>query len=397
MNENTFDQDENTAINIDQKVLSDESTKTIEEAPVSFGNHQPDDSQTQMDTEIQPQKDETDDAADSELPESFTLEPQDVEHIDLTKVKEYKGWIGPYQKVSDDDGQILGDPQLEKEVKDLFKEMETVDLFLEENPTQWADKLTDVAIRYTKQVNISENISNGIHTKYRIRQAGIFLNLQFLIKVRLGKSWMQFVADKFGKSLLRSIEDYMRIAKITNSIRYSVFGKERLLEIIRQIEKKNLKRTDPIGDFLQDHGIEFDPESELDVSELKKKTDIAISLKKVSDEGFEQISPDKIEAFVRAGYEIETKHLRDMKNVQNTGGDLNAYIDKLIATKGKFKLPKTAEMKSNEFKRTLDKFLSQSADALKDQEYLGQIDLNLCGQLKDKLLELENRISSITN
>ena len=396
MTENTIDKQEISEENSNEQHSPDELKESDMEAPISKETDHYE-KQAPVDSGVTTQQEKPDDAADAELSENFTLEPQDVEHIDLTKVKEYKGWIGPYQKVSDDDGQILGDPQLEKEVKDLFKEMETVDLFLEENPTQWADKLTDVAIRYTKQVNISENISNGIHTKYRIRQAGIFLNLQFLIKVRLGKSWMQFVADKFGKSLLRSIEDYMRIAKITNSIRYAVFGKERLLEIIRQIEKKNLKRTDPIGDFLQDHGIEYDPESDLDVSELKKKTDIAISLKKVSDEGFEQISPDKIEAFVRAGYEIEIKHLRDMKNVQNTGGDLNAYIDKLIATKGKFKLPKTAEMKSNEFKRTLDKFLSQSADALKDQEYLGQIDLNLCRQLKDKLLELENRISSITN
>jgi hypothetical protein len=286
---------------------------------------------------------------------------------------------------------------LEQEVKKLCKELDSVNLYLEENPTLWVDKIKDVATRYTEKLNISENTSFGIHTKYHIRQGYFFGRLRLLVKERLGKSWMQWVDDNFGKSLLRSIEDYMRIADVSNSIRYAVFGKERLLEIIRQLDKKNLKKTDPIGDFLRNHEIEFDPKSGLDVKELKVKADIAISLKKLANEGLEQVSAEKVEAFFRGGHEIEPKHIRELKIIQKTRGDLNAYMDELKATGGKIKPTQTAEMKSNGFKKTLDRFMSQAVDALKDQEYLGQVDIDLCKRLKDKLLELESKIASITN
>ena len=396
MEEKKVEQQEISEENSNEQHSPDELTESEMEAPVSSKTDLPY-NQVPVDSGVTPQQEANDDAADAGLPENFTKEPQDIEHIDFTNVKDYKNWILPYQRVSDDDGHLLGDIQLEQEVKKLCKELDSVNLYLEENPTLWVDKIKDVATRYTEKLNISENTSFGIHTKHHIRQGYMFSHLRFLVKERLGKSWMQWVDDNFGKSLLRSIEDYMRIADVSNSIRYAVFGKERLLEIIRQLDKKNLKKTDPIGDFLRNHEIEFDPRSELDVKELKVKADIAISLRKLANEGLEQVSAEKVEAFFRGGHEIEPKHIRELKIVQKTRGDLNAYMDELIATGGKIKPTQTAEMKSNGFKKTLDRFLSQAADALKDQEYLGQVDLDLCKRLKDKLLELESKIASITN
>ena len=167
-----------------------------------------------------------------------------------------------YRLVSDDEGQLLGDQQLERRVRDLCEKLEKVNLNRAEGPELLVEKIKVLAIRYTKKLNTAENISFGILTKYHIRQGLFFLLLKILVKERLGLNWVKWFSDNFDKQHLRSAEVYMQIAQVQNSIRYAVFGKERLLQIIRQIDKKNLNKEDPIGDFLRKNKIDFDPKLE---------------------------------------------------------------------------------------------------------------------------------------
>jgi uncharacterized protein YaaR (DUF327 family) len=284
--------------------------------------------------------------------------------------------------------------QLETEVKTLCTELDEMDLELEEDPELWISKIKDVTTRYASQINFAESISIGSVTKYRIRMGMLFLNLKYLVKKRLKQPWILWFKKNYDPKQLRTVQDYMAIAEIDNIIRYSVFGKERLLEIIRQLDDKS--GTDPIGDFLSKNGIDFNPETELDPVELRINTDVAIGMRKLAEEKLEEVSAEKVEALVRSGMELENKHIADLKATKEVGGDLNLRMDQIISTGGKVEKRLTAERKAEAFKHTMDRFISLSADALLDSAYLRQVDLDLCRQMKAKIEEIERKLATGT-
>jgi hypothetical protein len=329
-----------------------------------------------------------------ELPPGVTEEPQHVEHMDLTKVQGHRKWVRSYLNVSDDEGELLGDKKLEKEVIRLCDDLSGMDLDLEENPEFWLDKITLLVKSYSAKVSLTENTSIGIVTKYRIRE-GMLLNAQkVLVKNGLKKGWMEWFKETYGKRLLRSAEDYMRIAEVPNSIRYAVFGKERLLQIIRLIGK--LTGDDPIGVFLSKHGIDFDPTVELDVTELKNQTSITLNHQKLVKAGFKQIPKEKVDALVRAGGEIEDKHIKYLKAISQANGDVLVHMDTLIATGGKFDPIAAPDRKAEAFRKTVDRFLDLAGDAIKDSGILSRMDLSLCQQLKARIIELEAKLTPAT-
>ena len=75
------------------------------------------------------------------LPENVTEAPQDEEHMDLSQVKGYSKWVKTYINVSDDEGHLLGDIELEEFVKKTCGELnamnikKVVNLFTKENET----------------------------------------------------------------------------------------------------------------------------------------------------------------------------------------------------------------------------------------------------------------------
>jgi hypothetical protein len=329
------------------------------------------------------------------LPENVTEEPQHKEHMDLRGAKEYQKWLLAYLSVSDDKGEFLGNVDLETAVRRLCEELDQQDLAVEEDPQMWVDRIKELTIRYSTQINFVENISIGAITKYRIRQ-GILFNFQkYLVKERLNRNWTEWFEENYDKSLFRSVRDYMNLANYPNIVRYAVFGKERLLQIVRQIGKP--AGEDPIGAFLEANGIDFDSYAETDYKELKIATDIAITRQKLNSEGLQEVVDEKVDALVRNGIEITVQRLGQMKLVRETHGDLPGYIDRLIATGGKVEPIQTAETKAKSFKKTLDRFLDQTATALDDDQYLGEIDLEVCRQLLEKIQQLQQKLTSSAN
>lgn len=326
------------------------------------------------------------------LPPDVTEAPRDREHMDLEKVKPYAKWLRTYLSVSDDEGDFLGNKVLEKEVKKLCKQLSVLDLTQVETPDLWIGTIKDTLARYASMVNRSENCSIGIVTKYRIRQGTLLIHQKTLVTKRLQRNWIEWFNENYDPSLLRSSQDYMRIAAIPNAIKYSVFGKERLLSIIRQLSET--ESEDPIGEFLTKNGIDFSPDVENDPEEIRLKADIAINCQRLTKENLGEIPREKIEAFVGAGNEIGAKHIRELKLVKQTAGDLNGYMDALIASGGKPEPVMTPERKAESYKNTLVAFLKKTKDAISDTQYIEHIDIQLCRELKEQIEQLERHISS---
>jgi hypothetical protein len=330
-----------------------------------------------------------------ELPENVTAEPRNEEEAHLDKFKNDQAVIRTYLKVSDDYGELLGDKDLETEVIECCKQYMTVKPKDIKEPEAALQQLVDLSNRYVRQINKSENISIGITTKYRIREGMLFNIQKKIVKKVLELNWTEWFDENYNRSLLRSVQDYMRLAKVPKIIGYAVFGKEQLLEILRRIGKPQGK--DPIGDFLSSNGIDYNPEMEFDVTELKIVTDIAIARQKLNSEDLEEVSDEKIEALIRSGLDLTTTHINQLKLVKSTQGNLGQYIDNLIATGGTVEPIQTPETKSRSFKKILDRFLDQTATALDDDQYLGEVDLELCRQLLEKIQQLQQKLTSSAN
>jgi hypothetical protein len=262
-------------------------------------------------------------------------------------------------------------------------------------PEAVLQQLIDLSNRYVRRVNNAENISIGIITKYRIREGMLFNIQKMIVKKVLKRKWVEWFNENYDSSLLRSVQDYMRLAKIPGVIKYAVFGKEQLLEVLRQIGEP--EGDDPIGEFLANKGIDYDPEAEVDVAELKIQTDIAITREKLDSEELEEVADDKVEALVRNGIHLSRGHLKNIKLVKETNGDLAEYVDKIIAYDGKPEPVLTPEIKADRFKKIVDRFLDQTDTALTDDHYLAEVNAETIQRIKDKIRLLEQKISSLAS
>ena len=100
---------------------------------------------------------------------------------------------------------------------------------------------------------------------------------------------------------------------------------------------------------------------------------------------------------IRSGVELTTTIINQLKLVPSTQGNLGQYIDNLIASGGKAEPIQTPETKAKSFKKTLDRFIDQTVTALDDDQYLGEVDIELCRQLLEKVQQLEQKLTSSTN
>jgi len=324
------------------------------------------------------------------LPKGVTPEPQHEEHMHLKLIADSPGLVDVYLPVSDDEGHLLGDMGTETRVKsfcDRYSDPSTVS-----EPDKVVKEAKTLATEYTLKINKVENRLGGTITKYRIRQGMLFNIMKELVR-KSKPNWMVWFKANFDPREFRSVEDYMRLARIKNIIRYAVFGKERLLHLRRQLSDEQLKLDDPIGAFLKVNKIKFNPEQETDNRELRIEADVAINHQKLLREGITEISKKLVEALVRNGRELEKAHIEELKRAQQVPDeDVVKYMKGIIDSDGKPAPIMTPDRKAEGFKRTAERFLKAVDNAFEDREYIQQLDRGMYDRLKQKVLDLERLI-----
>jgi len=328
------------------------------------------------------------------LPEGVTPEPQDEEHMHLKLIADNKALVKFYLPVSDDDGQLLGDMELESQVKafcDQYGNASTID-----KPDEVLEEAKKLAARYTLKINVVENSLRATINKYRIRQGILFNIIKELVR-KSKLNWIDWFKENFDARELRSLQDYMKLARIKNIIRYALFGKERLLQIERQLDDGQKELDDPISAFLEENGIDFNPEHETDDQKLRFETDIAINRQKLNGEGLEDITDEVVNDIAEKGIYLTNGHLRNFNLLKDSGEDLSEYISKLIDTGGKPKPIETPDSKAKRFKNTVDRFLNQADSALNDVQYLGELNLEIIQRITEKIRQIEQKLESLNN
>ena len=324
---------------------------------------------------------------EAQLPENVTLEPRNEEEMHLKHIRQWPDAVKVYLKVSDDAGEVLGSKILERQVK-LFCEQHADPKAEVKDVAKALESAKDLATRYTLQINMVESGLTGTITKYRIRQGELFLIMKNLVKGIEGARWIEWFKVNFDGREFRSVQDYMRLAKVPGIIRYAVFGKERLLEILRQLTPADKKTDDHVGTFIERNGIDFNPAEEVDAQELRIQTDIAINHQKLRDECISDITKEMVEVLVRNGREVESSHIRELKAAKEIGNDVVDKFQEILASDGKLEPLMTPDRKATVFKKATDRFIQVMESAIKDRDYRRDVNEDLITKLTETLGQL---------
>lgn len=146
---------ENSHNETGEKNIPDTSTESGVKPKISTENDPPDDAQGTVDPGEHPQQKVAEEGTESGLPVGFTKEPQDKEHIDFREVKDYEKWADVYRLVSDDEGQLLGDQQLERTVRELCENLEKINLYRAESPELLVEKIKTPSVMLENLMSLS--------------------------------------------------------------------------------------------------------------------------------------------------------------------------------------------------------------------------------------------------
>lgn len=330
--------------------------------------------------------------SDIPLPENVTPEPRNDEELHLDIFKDNPEGILTYLPVSDDNGEVLGDTELEQQVKAFCHKYSSPDTEKSKNISQVIEEAKNLATKYTVQTNMADNRLGGTITKYRIRQGKLFNIIKRLVQSK-GLMWTYWFKENFDKRDFRTVEDYMRLAKIPGVISYGFLGKERLIQIAKYLKEFGTEAKDPIGDFFKKY-IVYHPREEVDVEELKIKTDIAINHQRCIEAGLDEITLDMIDSLVRNGQEVEPKLIKELQFRKDAKHDISTDFLKIVASDKKLKPFETPQRQAESFKSTANRFISVVQDAIKKPEFRSQLDVALIVKIKRMVLELEQQVQA---
>ncbi len=324
------------------------------------------------------------------LPKGVTEKPRNPEEMDLGLIKDNPSLVRAYLPTSDDQGQQLQNEKLLNSVSEMWKWLLPLKEDEIKEPKKLLPVVTSLAKDFMGQVSFNESTVNGTICKYRIHQGLLFLGLKKVVKATK-QNWEDWFDKNFNPKERRSAQDAMRLAKAKNIIRYSFLGKFQLLQILRQIENFE-DQEDPVGAYLKENGIDFNPEEEADFEDIKRSVTVTVGYRKCVTAGLKEISKKMVEALVCKGKEVESQHIRDMQALQKLRGDVVEYFDGLISSDERPEPVLTGDRKADIFKRAADKFLKAIETAFADAEYLGGIDQDFCNRVREKVEALERLV-----
>ncbi len=322
---------------------------------------------------------------------SITDEPQNEEHLHMGLLGDSLPLRDVYLRVSDDEGQFFGNTELEEAVKRLISESQKM---IKEGSVEQKKalmtKMIDISSQYCRKLNFATNLTAGILVKYQIRLGDLYIQQKRLLKkIDVNVNWLEWFKQTFGASKLRSAQDFIRLASTPNIIRYSVFGRDRLIEILRALSPLGTS-SDPIGEFLIKYGFTFDPETEEFMDDWRAKIDAAIAMEKIKkierredislDVGFEQIK-----ALVDNNVPVDAGLISNMLIVKESGGRVSDYLETTVLGKGS-KPVQIERAEKRESIQVLSKKLKEVvAFYSKDAEAVSQISMDHINSLKESV------------
>lgn len=329
------------------------------------------------------------------LPANFTLEPKDPKHADL-RGQPCQPYLEAYVEVSDNCGELLGDPDLIREVEEVIdKSSEYLSIEDKDEMFQVADNMTHLVNRLNTIINNKESVVNGIFTENRINLGKVFnLQKEIVVKSKGHGFWQQYCKENYGESL-GTIENYRRLARVPNSIGWSVLGITRLKRIVEVLDEKAIKRSknsniDPVGDFLKKHQINYDPTKKYLSKDIKLEIDSASLVERFQKKDI-AVRRDVAEMYLRAKGKVKPEDIRHVEISAGRGEDANTVIEYLSRTPLNLSTRNSNGNQLAKYKLCVKKFIDESRKAIDEEreECIAYFKSEIL-LIKELLQELEN-------
>lgn len=401
-------------------VVTDEAeTTTVSEPetePVSQDEPNPEPSETEMPSEddgdeapaeddAEDEEDEDDAEPDEEddgserVPgqsENFTKSPQDSEHVDLHGFPNFVRFARVYGPTSDDNGELLGDTELEAQVKNYINE--NINIKPEDVPDKEAflEDARALTHHYFGAVNLAEAISIGVMTKYHIR-LGALLNIQK--KLTPHKKWEDYYNKYYDKTRRRSVQIWMQIAEVPAAIGYAGLSETRVLELVRAVKGYPPTAEDPIGDFLRKHRLQTDLENVESIKDFKIDIDTVLAKKKINDAAaLNQVSftvnTKLLKKWLRKGKEVNSSLISDLIMIKKADGEPNHLLRDLYKNSGSTIVTLTSEKTVTGFPKLVSQIKSTVEYIQENRDLVARIRTEDIEALEAQISTLKAMISS---
>jgi hypothetical protein len=279
---------------------------------------------------------------ETQFAEGVIEEPRNEEEMHLKYIKHSPSLVDVYLAVSDDEGKLLDDEELNVSVTTFIETYKAVKVGDVPDAEAVVKELQALYQTYSTKISRADSISEGVITKYRIRQ-GMLLNIEKKLLRKKDKQWITHFNNTYGDKGLRSAQDYMKLGRTPNIIRYAVYGKERLMEILRAIKELDIDTEDPIASFLDHYSIPFntdDPDSDEKMVQLKWQIDTAVAMTKIHKTELKKelelgLNPDLVKKIVENGIKVENGLIKDLFIIKKANGDVNSHLEDLYLNGGK--------------------------------------------------------------
>ena len=289
-----------------------------------------------IDEKVTNSDDNSDPVISSKQPEKRKSTPSSSEEIAPRVTSDGFSFNDICSALAEDGGELLNDTELETEVISFIEEYQTKELYDLDKPAVVLSRLRTLYRIYNAKISRTESINSGITTKYGIRK-GMLLNIEKKLLRLKGPNWISHYIQTYGKKSLRTAQDYMALARIPHIIGYAVFGKERLMEVLRAMKFFEIDSDDPIATLFQQCDISFNPEeSQIEevTTNLKLGIDHAVAMAKIRKAEEEKkvdlgINQDYIRSLIGDRIAVSSEFINDLFEIHSEGRDVNSHLESL--------------------------------------------------------------------
>jgi len=256
-------------------------------------------------------------------------------------------------------------------------------------PVDELEQVTSMAKRTLESCSKMFGRDLALFTYYMLLCGMAFARAKEIVKGRK-ENWGDYVHVKIPKSSQSTVNDYILLSEIPYILHYSLFGKQRLIWLHAVID---MKKDNPIGAFLTEYQIQFDPEGNQEPQEFKTAIDTAISMKRLQKAGINGANIDFIRYLIGIGGKpVSNGLIRDLTAIQKSGGDINKLLQELCLNNGASS-PSDAPTAKMQHINELSKKVSTVLKSLDIQTVIRQADRAL---IQDAVTEL-NKVLALMN
>ena len=227
--------------------------------------------------------------------------------------------------VVDDHADFLGEDDVSQEIDDILDSPDTED---DDERDAQVQKALKLLAQLQKAVNRKWNSVIEIRTYWNI-QIGRLLDF---LKKKIGHGeWAVWACENLAFLPARTRQTYMQVGVISGVEPWAFLGTDELAHLAQYVAKDG---DDPIGDFVEKHGIAFDKESRETIKEFKLKINTVVGKERLEKHGV-TLEPDLIRSWLAQGHEIKRELINDLKMVQECKGDPNLALRHRLTNQGK--------------------------------------------------------------